>query len=191
VSDIDDDVTATTIEQNDAAKLKNTEVNSSSIKTAVEAIKDTSGIKKVTDAVTVIQSTAANLKNTEVNSGSIKTAVEKIDNQEDSINYVDVAKANTDGDIVAAPGAGYKLRIHHLFVNNWSGSLVFFHVLDGTGGTRKFSFALAASGGAVAQNFKRPMDLGENHALYYDYSAGTLANVYITVGYSIETAVEK
>lgn len=114
---------------------------------------------------------------------AIKTAVEKIDNQEDSIPYVDVAKAGDDGYIIEPPGEGF-LRIHHLYVSNWSANLVFFHVREEeAGGDSKFSFCLAASGGGFAQNLKRPLDLSEGKGLFYDFVSGTDPSVYITVGY--------
>ncbi len=111
----------------------------------------------------------------------IKTAVEKIDNQEDSIPYVHVQKQTTDGDVVAAPGAGYKLRVHHLYVNNEGANTTIFEIEDGT--TPKFRFCLAANGGGYAQNLKRPWDLSENSAVHYDYISGASAVINITVGY--------
>ena len=114
---------------------------------------------------------------------SVKTAVEKIDNQEDSITYVHVVKGAVDGDIIAEPGAGFFLRIHHLFVNNAGSDWVIFDVEAGI--SPKFRFCLAGRGGAVAQNFKRPWDLAEREALHYDYIAagGLSIDIQITVGY--------
>jgi len=114
---------------------------------------------------------------------SIKTAVEKIDNQEDSITYLYSPKTISDGDIVAAPGSGNFIRVHHLYVNNEGLNVTIFELEDGS--TPKFRYCLAASGGAVAQNLKRPWDLTANTALRYDYKSGASAVISITVGYEI------
>jgi hypothetical protein len=146
MGDIADDVTATTIEQKDATKLNNTEVNSA----------------------------------------SIVVAVEKIDNQEDGITYVRASKQAGDDVIIAAPGGGLYLRIHHLFVCNMGDGWACFNI--GIRGTEEFGFCLAGRGGAVAQNLKRPWDLTENTPLYYAYltSEGPgPPDISITVGYEI------
>lgn len=137
--------------------------------------------RTVTGSVTAVSAVSANFKNTEVNSGAIKTAIERVDDQEDSITYVCVPKATTDGDIIAAPGSGYRLKIHHIFVCNACENVTIFHIRDDT--NNKFSFCLAAEGGAIAQNLKRPWDLTENKALTYDYISGASAVIYITIGY--------
>lgn len=139
--------------------------------------------RTVTGSVTAVQPTAANFKNTEVNSEAIKIAVERIDNQEDVVTYVGVIKETTDGDIIAAPGVGFKLKIHHIFVNNAGANTTIFGIGDGTGNI--FNFCLAAEGGAIAQNFKRPVELDENKPLYYDYVSGAAAVIYITIGYEV------
>jgi len=112
---------------------------------------------------------------------SIKTAVEKIDNQEDSIRYVHVSKSVIDGDIIATPGVGFFLRIHHIYVNNEGANITTFELEDGT--TAIWRYCLAAIGGAVAQNLKRPWDLTENRALHYDHIGGLMAAINITIGY--------
>jgi len=114
---------------------------------------------------------------------SIKTAVEKIDNQEDPITYYTVQKTGTDGTIVASPGAGHHLRIHHIYVVNCDTTDTEFYIRNGSAGTPYFPYYLAAYGGAVAQNLKRPWDLSTNTALYYDYISGTTPDCFITVGY--------
>lgn len=101
--------------------------------------------------------------------------------QDDSIAYARVFKETTDGDIIAAPGEGYRLRIHHIYVANAGANFTIFHIEDGT--TEKFTFPLAAEGGLAAQNLKRPWDLAENAALYYDWVSGASAAIYITIGY--------
>ena len=113
---------------------------------------------------------------------SVKTAVEKIDNQEDSITYVCVrAGADADADIIAAPGVGWFLRVHHIYVNNEGASVTIFEIEDAA--TLVWRYCLAANGGAVAQNLKRPWDLTENQALHYDWISGGLAAINITIGY--------
>lgn len=111
----------------------------------------------------------------------IKTAVQKIDNQEDGVTYAHVQKANVDGDIVAAPGAGFFLRVHHIYTANEGANFTIFEIEDGT--TVKWRIPLAAEGGVVAQNLKRPWDLTENAALHYDHTSGASALINITVGY--------
>jgi len=111
----------------------------------------------------------------------IVDAVEKIDNQEDSILYRYLQVSTLDADVIAAPGAGYFLRVHHMYVNNVGANVTTFDIEDGT--TTKWRFCLAAIGGAVAQNLKRPWDLAENSPLHYDYGSGLLASISITIGY--------
>jgi len=114
---------------------------------------------------------------------SIKDAVEKLDNQEDEIVYTGVAKSSTDGNIIAAPGAGHHLRIHHIYVVNGDSVDVEFKIRNGSGGSPYFAYYLAAAGGAVAQNLKRPWGLSTNTALYYDYVSGVTPDLFITIGY--------
>lgn len=102
-------------------------------------------------------------------------------NQDDGITYTRVSKATTDGDIIAAPGANKKLRIHHIYVCNAGANVTIFHIEDDT--TEKFSYCLAANGGLAAQNLKRPMDLTTNKPLHYDWVSGASAVIYITIGY--------
>jgi len=151
------------------ASIKTNTDDLSSIKTAVEILDNfISGTKGLV---------------TEDNSADIETAVQKIDNQEDEITYDDVNKLSTDGDIIAAPGVGHHLRIHHIFVMNGGANLTIFYIRNGSAGEPKFAFGLAKEGGCVAQNFKRPWGLSTNTALYYDYNSGTSPNISITVGY--------
>ena len=86
-----------TVEQSDASKLKNTELNSGDIKTLLTAIKNTDGIKKIVDAIT------------ETNSGSIKTASEAlvtlltaIKNTDGIKKIVDDVTETNSGDIKTA-----------------------------------------------------------------------------------------
>jgi len=113
----------------------------------------------------------------------ILTVVEKIDNQEDAITYTTVNKTGTDGNIISAPGAGKHLRIHHIYVVNTDTTDTEFYVRNGSGSTPYFPFYLAAGGGAIAQNLKRPWDLSTNTALYYDHISGTTPDLFITIGY--------
>ncbi|RLI52175.1 MAG: hypothetical protein DRP09_18430 [Candidatus Thorarchaeota archaeon] len=106
-----------------------------------------------------------------------------IHDESDAITYVTVQKTGTDGDIISAPGTGKKLRIHHIYVVNADDTDTAFKIRNGSGGSPYFAFYLAAYGGAIAQNLKRPWDLSENTALYYDYVTGTTPNTYITIGY--------
>jgi hypothetical protein len=91
--------------------------------------------------------------------------------------------ADTSGDLIAAPGAGYYLRIHHIYVSNAADMAVMFDLQAGDVGDRIFSFYLTNNGGTVAQNLKRPLDLPENTSLYYMYLSGDFPNVLITIGY--------
>lgn len=100
--------------------------------------------------------------------------------------YIRVSKAAVDGDIIAAPPGGYRLRIHHLFVCNRGDGWAYFDIENGNIDT--FGFCLAGRGGAVTQNLKRPWDLDEGRPLYYDYimSEGPgPPDLSITVGYEI------
>lgn len=130
-----------------------------------------------------LQMNAGRLWASEENSAAIKTAVEIIDNQEDSITYLTYVCTTSDGVIVAAPAAGYFLRIHHLYAVNADDTDLEFNIQNGSAGTPYFPFYLAAFGGAVAQNLKRPWDLSQATALYYDYVAGTTPDGFIVVGY--------
>jgi hypothetical protein len=119
------------------------------------------------------------------NVSSMRMSINKMDNQENSITYSSAVLANTDKTLVAAPGAGYKLRIHHIYAVNEDTTDHEFNVRNGSAGVPYFPFYLAAYGGAVAQNLKRPWDLTANTALYYDYVAGTTADSFLTFGYEV------
>ena len=119
------------------------------------------------------------------NISSMRMSINKMDNQENSITYSSAVLANTDKTLVDAPGAGYSIRIHHLYAVNEDTTDHEFLVRNGSGGVPYFPFYLAAYGGAVAQNLKRPWDLSVNTALYYDYTAGTTADSFLTFGYEV------
>ncbi len=140
---------------------------------------DTTG----TTGLEIVQTTAADLNCTEASAASILTAVQKLDNCEDPVTYYTVQKTGTDGDIIATPGAGHHLRIHHIYVVNCDTTDTEFYIRNGSAGTPYFPYYLAAYGGAVAQNLKRPWDLSTNTALYYDFISGTTPDCFITVGY--------
>lgn len=117
------------------------------------------------------------------NESGFITALQKIDNQEDAVTYVTVQKTGVDGNVVASPGAGHHLRIHHIYVVNADTSDTEFRVRNGAAGSPYFPYYLAAYGGAVAQNLKRPWRLTSNTALYYDHITGTTPDLFIVVGY--------
>lgn len=73
-----------------------------------------------------------------------------------------------DAAIVAAPGAGNHLSIHHLKGMNHGGEIRFM-IRDGAGGTVLGEYTLAASGGGFSEQLRRPINLSSNTALYYDY----------------------
>jgi hypothetical protein len=103
------------------------------------------------------------------------------------ITYVNYTCTAVDGNIIAAPGVGYKLRIHHIYCVNEDDTDLEFLLRNGTGGSPYFAFYLAFYGGAVAQNLRHPWDLSENTALRYDYTAGTTPDAFITIGYEVVT----
>jgi len=207
-----DNLNITTSAFRDALLGANTK-DFSTIQTVIDSIKDTDGIKKITDTVTVT-ATDLDIRNlakaqdeiyavlktdagvaydardrswtitetiTVLGMSGVKAALEKIDNQEDSITYIHVLMGIFDGDIISSPGAGFFLRIHHIYVNNEGANVTTFEIEDRV--SAKWRFCLAASGGAVAQNLKRPWDLLENDALHYDYIGGLFAAINITIGY--------
>lgn len=113
----------------------------------------------------------------------VETALQKIDNQEDSITYTNHTMTSSGANIINAPGAGKALRIHHIYCVNADNYDIEFKIRNGSGGTPYFPYFLASYGGAVAQNLKRPWELSENTALYYDYNTGTTPDGFIVIGY--------
>lgn len=102
---------------------------------------------------------------------------------ENEITYVNKHKTGTDGNLIAAPGSGHHLRIHHLYVVNADTTDTEFYVRNGSGGLPYVAFYLAAYGGAVAQNLKRPWGLSANTALYYHHISGITPDIFFFIGY--------
>lgn len=127
--------------------------------------------------------TSANQSTANAALAAIQAAVEKLDNQEDEVSDVTVSKSTTDGDIIATPGSGHHLRIHHIGVSNGGPNMVKFHIRKGSGGNILRTFPLAPEGGIAEANFKRPVGLPANTALYYDWVSGASADVSISVHY--------
>jgi len=115
-----------------------TEGNSADILAALNAIKNTDGIKKITDDVEVVQPDAAALLNTEVNSGSIKTAVESLVTLITAVKNTDGIKKIVDA-ITETNSADIKTAVEALVAALFSDDSAF------TAGTDKGVLALAAA----------------------------------------------
>lgn len=103
------------------------------------------------------------------------------------ITYYTYVCTAVDGIIIAAPGAGLKTRIHHLYAVNCDTTDLRYYIENGNGGTPYFAYYLSAYGGAVAQNLRHPWDLSEDTALYYNYVSGTTPDAYLIIGYETVT----
>jgi len=90
-----------------------------------------------------------------------------------------------DAYFIKSPGAGNQLRIHHIYVNNAGSNNTEFEFVDSGASTHNvcWRFYVAAEGGAVAQNLKKPWDLTANCGLYYNWIEGASADMLITIGY--------
>ena len=119
-------------------------------------------------------------ENSEDSLDNIETEIDKLDT---ILSYISTAQDTDDGNIIAAPGAGKALKIHHIFVNNHGANFTKFKILDGSGGDAIRDYGLAAEGGLAAENLKRPIQLTANTALYYDYESGASADISIAVHY--------
>jgi hypothetical protein len=96
------------------------------------------------------------------------------------------ASGNTE--LVAAPGAGYKLRVHYFSYSNLHTTLADVGMRFGGTGDIKHRHALAAEGGNVNANLTDcNWEGSENEALNAYLAAGYSTGIYITVGYTTES----
>jgi hypothetical protein len=105
-----------------------------------------------------------------------------------AITYVTKTCTNSGNtELVAAPGSGYKLRVHYFSYSNAHSSLADVGMRFGDTGDIKHRHALAAEGGNVNANLTDcNWEGGENEALNAYLAAAYSGGVYITVGYTRE-----
>lgn len=95
--------------------------------------------------------------------------------------------STSDGNIIAAPGSGDHIYVHHISVQNSDDTNdVKFQIRKGSAGARVRDWTLTPYQ-AIEINLNHPIDIGDNVALYYDYEAGTTPDLQICVQYEIVT----
>ena len=99
------------------------------------------------------------------------------------LSIVHVQKTTADGNIIAAPGSGKKLRIYYIGMNNEGTTVGVFEVQKGSTGDVIWRRCLCTGGGDVEIHLPCPVDLSENTSLYYDYISGTTPIINFSVQY--------
>jgi len=101
------------------------------------------------------------------------------------ITVICTASGNTE--LISAPGAGNKIRVHYFGYSNKHSGLAEVGMRFGSNGDIKHRYALAPEGGNICSNLTDCCwDGGENEALYAYLAGSYSGGVIFNIGYTIE-----
>ena len=89
--------------------------------------------------------------------------------------------------LIAAPGSGQYIKIYHMAGANHGSDDVTFKLRNGTSGQTFRKVTLVNDGGLWEVNLARPILLGANTALRYEYVSGSTVDISLTIGYETVT----